>query len=301
MLNTSFRRLKKAALAQLLLLFLVILWGAYVRASGSGAGCGSHWPLCNGELVPRDPTVATFIEFTHRLTSGLSLVLCAYVFYLASKIKAQSKRCFEAAGLTFFFLILEALLGAGLVLLEHVGTNTSIYRVVSVSSHLVNTFFLLASALLCYYLSHFPHQSSIWPRGPMRAALGTGSLLVLLTSVLGAVTALGDTLFPVQKAGEALALSFTEGARFLERARVIHPFLAIFLGVYLLGLTAWLQRFKSLRTIAQALATLLLMQMALGFLNVQLLAPIWLQLVHLLFAQIVWLVLMLAIFVSASA
>ncbi|MFN8454080.1 MAG: COX15/CtaA family protein [Anaerolineae bacterium] len=53
----------------------VILWGAFVRASGSGAGCGSHWPLCNGEVIPRTPQMETLVEFTHRLTSGLALLL----------------------------------------------------------------------------------------------------------------------------------------------------------------------------------------------------------------------------------
>ena len=54
---------------------LVILWGAFVRATGSGAGCGSHWPLCNGEVLPRAPALATLIEFSHRLTSGVALLL----------------------------------------------------------------------------------------------------------------------------------------------------------------------------------------------------------------------------------
>src|SRR5450755_2070071 len=55
----------------------VIVWGAYVRATGSGAGCGSHWPLCNGEFLPTTPQTQTVIEFTHRVTSGVSLVLAA--------------------------------------------------------------------------------------------------------------------------------------------------------------------------------------------------------------------------------
>src|SRR5262249_29685088 len=55
----------------------VILLGAYVRASGSGAGCGAHWPLCNGEVLPRDPAVQTVIEFSHRLSSGVALLLVA--------------------------------------------------------------------------------------------------------------------------------------------------------------------------------------------------------------------------------
>src|SRR5262245_62215656 len=54
---------------------VVIVWGAVVRATGSGAGCGSHWPLCNGVVVPRSPSMATLIELGHRLTSGLALLL----------------------------------------------------------------------------------------------------------------------------------------------------------------------------------------------------------------------------------
>src|ERR671912_761132 len=52
----------------------VIAWGAYVRATGSGAGCGEHWPLCNGTVIPRAPEIATIVEFSHRLTSGLALL-----------------------------------------------------------------------------------------------------------------------------------------------------------------------------------------------------------------------------------
>src|SRR5260370_34132353 len=55
----------------------VIVWGAYVRATGSGAGCGSHWPLCNSDFLPTTPQTQTVIEFTHRVTSGVSLGLVA--------------------------------------------------------------------------------------------------------------------------------------------------------------------------------------------------------------------------------
>src|SRR5271167_1479156 len=48
----------------------VIHWGALVRATGSGAGCGNHWPLCNGEVIPTSPRIATMIEFTHRAMTG---------------------------------------------------------------------------------------------------------------------------------------------------------------------------------------------------------------------------------------
>ena len=42
----------------------VVAWGAFVRATGSGAGCGQHWPPCNGAVVPRSPTAETAIEFS---------------------------------------------------------------------------------------------------------------------------------------------------------------------------------------------------------------------------------------------
>src|SRR5262249_16113254 len=56
----------------------VAAWGSYVRATGSGAGCGSHWPLCNGELVPHTEAwrrTSMLIEYSHRATSGLALLL----------------------------------------------------------------------------------------------------------------------------------------------------------------------------------------------------------------------------------
>ena len=65
----------------------VILWGAYVRASGSGAGCGSHWPLCNGEVIPRLPATATLIEYSHRLTSGAALLGVVALFVWTRRVR----------------------------------------------------------------------------------------------------------------------------------------------------------------------------------------------------------------------
>jgi len=53
----------KAAWGVLAYSILVILWGAYVRISFSGDGCGDHWPLCHGEVIPTAPSVKTLIEF----------------------------------------------------------------------------------------------------------------------------------------------------------------------------------------------------------------------------------------------
>jgi len=64
--------LRRFAWGVLAYFIAVILWGTLVRATGSGAGCGNHWPLCNGVVIQHSASVNTMIEFTHRLTSGLS-------------------------------------------------------------------------------------------------------------------------------------------------------------------------------------------------------------------------------------
>ncbi|HEX5691237.1 MAG TPA: COX15/CtaA family protein, partial [Roseiflexaceae bacterium] len=95
---------------------LVIVWGAYVRASGSGAGCGSHWPLCNGTVLPRAPQIETIVELAHRLTSGLALIAVLGLVVWAVRLWPGSHRVRRGAFASLFFIILEALIGAGLVL-----------------------------------------------------------------------------------------------------------------------------------------------------------------------------------------
>src|ERR1700732_3618630 len=83
---------------------LVILWGALVRATGSGAGCGNHWPLCSGEVVPQTPALATLIEFTHRATSGIDVVLVAVLVVWAFRAFPRRHPARRGATLSGFFL-----------------------------------------------------------------------------------------------------------------------------------------------------------------------------------------------------
>ncbi|MBI2712566.1 MAG: COX15/CtaA family protein, partial [Bdellovibrio sp.] len=137
-------------LGKLTLIFLlaVIAWGAYVRASGSGAGCGSHWPLCNGQVLPLAGSTKTLIEFTHRITSGLSLLLCLALGWSTVKTTRAGSYSRKAGLATVIFIFMEALLGAGLVLLELVEHDKSLLRTLSLGVHLMNTFFLIGSVLL---------------------------------------------------------------------------------------------------------------------------------------------------------
>jgi len=278
---------------------LVVLWGAYVRATGSGAGCGSHWPLCNGEVIPRAPEAATRIEFTHRVTSGLSLLLVAALAVWAFRAFPRSGRVRKFALLSGVFLVIEAVLGAGLVLLEYVAYNTSPGRAWYLSAHLVNTQLLLAMLLLTAWYSHRPHPLRPAARPRLIVAALPAALLI---SVTGAVAALGDTLILGAAAAGAHPADAAAAAGGLVRLRLLHPFIAILAGAFLiwaaLGAAAR-ERNAVARQARVLVAALVLVQWGAGLVNVILKAPVWMQLLHLLLANALWLALVI-LFVEAE-
>jgi heme A synthase len=289
--TTAFRRFSLLTLA---LTLVVILWGAYVRASGSGAGCGSHWPTCNGEVIPRPHSTATVIEFTHRATSGLVFVLIAVQLGWALRLFPRGHPVRRAAAAAMIFIASEALIGAGLVLFEMVAANKSVARAAWVSAHLLNTFALVA-ALVLTGLRAGPAPRASEPLGPAAgAALLFGLAGTLLVATSGAIAALGDTLFPVRSIAEGWQQDLSPTAHLFVRLRVLHPVLAVVVGVGLLALTGVMvarDRPSSARGAATLVAALVLAQMSAGLLNLMLLAPIPLQLVHLLLADLVWIAL----------
>src|SRR5215472_11186489 len=141
--HETFRRLARFAWGVLVYNVLVVLWGAYVRASGAGAGCGSHWPLCNGEVVPVAPRIETIIEFTHRLTSGLAVLAAVALVVWSFRALPRGHRARSTAAWSLVFLFVEALLGAGLVLFRYVAQDASAGRALYLSAHLTNTQLLL--------------------------------------------------------------------------------------------------------------------------------------------------------------
>lgn len=292
----------------------VIAWGAFVRASGSGAGCGRHWPMCNGVVVPRSPSAATLIEFSHRLSSGLALTLVVALAVWAFRAYPRRHAVRRAAAASLVLMLTEALVGAGLVLLELVAHDASLRRAIALPIHLVNTFFLLAAlSLTAWWATTLPRDAAAPPgarvlpvrlrgQGAVGAFLGASLLGTLLLGVTGAVTALGDTLYPATSLAEGMRQDFSPTAHFLLRLRVWHPALALWVGVTVLaaaGVT-WLRRGDDDRTrrLAGAIAGLFLAQLVAGVTNMILLAPVWMQLIHLLLADAVWITLVL---LSASA
>jgi heme A synthase len=279
----------------------VVLWGAYVRATGSGAGCGAHWPLCNGEVIPRSPRLETLIELTHRVTSGLSLLLVLWLGAWAWRLFPAGHRVRRAAIASVLLIISEALIGAGLVLFGLVADDRSEIRAVVLALHLTNTFLLLAALALTAYLGgHRASAPPRWRRSPpfgwSLAALGA----VLAVGVTGAVTALGDTLFPAVSLRSGLAHDLSPGAHLLVRLRVYHPVVAILAS---LALAAFAQRQQrrfphALGRLPSLLVALIALQLLAGAANVVLLAPVWLQLAHLALADALWVTLVV---LSAAA
>lgn len=279
----------------------VILWGAYVRATGSGAGCGSHWPLCDGQVVPRSPRVETLIEFSHRASSGLALLLVAGLFLWAFRAYSKGHAVRQGAALSLFFVITEALVGAGLVLFELVADNTSLMRAFSTGVHLVNTFLLLGALTLTAWWASGGAPVRLKGHGRRTWALAFGFLAVLLLGMSGAITALGDTLFPPESLTEGLRQDLDPAGNFMVRLRVVHPVIAIATGLYLFiiaGLPDVTGDHHDSKRFARLLMTLFVVQLVAGVVNVLLLAPVWMQQIHLLLADLTWVVLVL---LAASA
>jgi len=275
---------------------VVVAWGAFVRATGSGAGCGKHWPMCNGEIVPRDPATATVVEFTHRATSGIALLLVVALVVWASRAFPARHPARKAAWASLALMVLEALVGAGLVLFGWVAKDTSFARGWVMGVHLTNTFLLLGALALTADWSARPGGMRFGERGVVAGALWLAFVTVLLAGVTGAIAALGDTLFPATSFAEGLEQELSTEAHVLLRLRILHPFAAVVAAAVLLFVARLALRHRPdarVRRAALSLVLLVAVELLVGVVNVALLAPVWLQLVHLLVADLAWIALVL--------
>ncbi|MBM4376060.1 MAG: COX15/CtaA family protein [Deltaproteobacteria bacterium] len=272
----------------------VILWGAYVRASGSGAGCGSHWPTCNGEVIPRSPSSATLVELTHRVTSGLSALLVLGQLVWARRLFPVDHPVRSPVRWAALFMFGEVLIGAGIVILKYVAMDQSFGRAVWVALHLVNTFLLVGSLGLVAWRSAGARRFDLEGKG-LTVGLGVVCVaLILATGATGAIAALGDTLFPAKSLGSALREDFSPASHWLVQLRVVHPFLAVMTAFVLLAVRQVVDSRADSREVSYAgtqLRVSVVCQVALGFVNMLMLAPTWMQLAHLLVSQYVWLAL----------
>lgn len=287
-------RFAKFAWGVLLYNIAVVVWGAYVRASKSGAGCGEHWPDCNGQIIPQAPTVKTIVEFAHRSTSTFAGVLVIVLLVWAFRAFAKGHIVRIAAVLSFVFIVIEGLIGARLVMKGLVAENDSISRALWISIHLANTLILLAVLTLTAWWATIK-QDVGWPlqfTGNEKSAwiLGLCLLGVIGLSVTGAITALGATLFPVNSLSEGLARDLSP-RHFLESLIWIHPVAAVFFGLVMTFCVVFIGALRSGQIIAMLTKIqigLIVLQLVFGGVNLLLHAPVWMQLVHLLLADLVW-------------
>jgi len=252
-----------------------------------GEGCGDPWPLCNGTVIPHAAQIATVIEFTHRATTGIAF-LSVVVMTLWAYRAHRHNLVWPAAAASLGLIITEALLGAGLVLFKYTGSDMSAGRVVYLSAHLVNTLLMLAVMALTAWCAS-GHDSPSWSASSGRVLLAAivGAVAI---GVTGTITALGDTLFPVHSLRDGLQADFAAASPLILKLRIFHPVVAIASGALII-IMAW--RLDEASRLRSAVIWLVSIELLAGLLNLALLTPIWMQLLHLLLGDLLWIALVL--------
>lgn len=266
----------------------VILLGALVRATGSGAGCGNSWPTCDGVILP-ELAGATAIEFTHRATSGIALVLIGWLAIRVFRTHHRGSSVRKAAIVASIGVLSESLIGAFIVLADLVADNASVARTVSVPIHLANTFVLLAGLMLTVFW--LDREARLSFQKPGRVAIVGFGLGMVAIAATGAVTALADTLYPAQSLAEGLAEDLAATSESLTRLRVIHPVIATLVG---LAAARWtlaqsFERGDPAFAASRVVVLVVFLQLIVGVVNIWTLTPIAIQLIHLALADTIWL------------
>jgi len=266
----------------LVLSVLSILAGAFVRATGSGDGCGATWPTCKGRIIPSLSDTSEIIEFSHRGISGILLIVTLYIFVNSRKLEKGSIARRAANYLTFFVLF-EALIGAVIVIFEWVGLNSSLPRIVAVPIHLVNTFGLLASYVILFKILENKLDSikNLWDRNFIII-----SILFLLTGATGSITALADVLYPSASFIEGFLDDFDRTSEVLTRLRIFHPIVSTILSIALYIESKQLQKRFDINT--NFLKFLIFAAVFLGVANVLSNIVLFLSIFHLALADLLW-------------
>ena len=295
------RWISRIAWATLIWHIVTILAGTVVRATGSGDGCGSHWPLCNGEVLPVAPSIKTIIEFTHRRISAFDGVLVLLTVGLVG-FRFRFRHTATHAALVMLVLTgLEAWIGKYIVNAGLVAENKSMFRAIWMSLHLVNTFFLLTSSAVTAWCAGNRPALRLRNQGPVFATIVLTFVTMIVLGISGAITALGDTLYPAQSHEEVMRLAQADNAPAILRLRILHPYIALSAGCFVVIVAAMIRHLRPSRDTARwsnTVVWLFVLQTAVGGLNVWLKAPVVMQVVHLLMADAVWVAM---VFLSAGA
>jgi protoheme IX farnesyltransferase len=269
----------------------VVAFGAFVRATGSGAGCGSHWPDCDGRIIPRLESTEQIIEFTHRVTSGIITPMLIVMVVWARRVFEKGHPARSAVTGVVVFTVIEALIGAVLVTRSYVGENASLARAGVLSLHLINTFLLVGSIVTAAWWGGGVARPRWRGQGAIGWALGLALFSLAAVGISGALSALGNTLFPVTSIAQGLRDDLSPTSHILQQLRLLHPFLSISAGLYLVlvgGLMSALRPSPLVKKTSIWLESLLAVQILVGLANIALHAPIPMQLIHLVLGELMW-------------
>ena len=275
----------------LLLTILVIISGDIVQITGSGAGCGESWPKCNNELLPDVTNKNTIIEFIHRiLTTIVGFCIIALALF-ARILLGKNHFCTKATYTAIFFLVTEILIGAMLVRFGWVEFDMSWGRVIVDSLHVLNTFFLVATLA-----SSTQYKSGTYLSNYLKntRTLIIAVIIFLIIAVTGALNSLADLLYI-----ESMPASQKNNIyNFLISVRALHPFIAITGGITIayifLTFSDRLLAIYQKKLIIIILATIGV-QFFIGILNIFLMTPLIIQIIHLVLANILWISIVLFI------
>ncbi len=274
----------------LALTVVVILGGAVVRATGSGAGCGETWPRCRGHIIPFSATSETLIEFTHRMTTVALAVAIVVLIVWTRRLFPPRHRVRRALWTALALFVIESLIGASLVVFGWVDTNASVGRAFVVPLHLTNTFLLLGALALVAYFAGGGKGFEVHPERPWDRRVLGGLVIILAVAASGALNALADTLHEAESVVGGIRAEFGPAAPFLLRLRTVHPLIAIAGGiaVYVLARRLAVLGGPAIRRLALAVQVVVWAQFVIGVVNIALLTPLEAQLVHLLAADALW-------------
>ena len=291
---------------------VVILWGVFLRSSKSGDGCGRYWLTCNGEVLPSAPQLKTIIEFTHRMMTTvdgllmLVLLVWAFLAWRQNRVR-QTRPTLIAAAISIFFVATEAAVGAGLVLTGNTADTLTAERPFWMAGHLINTFILLASLVLTARFASGSQALKFKVEKKYLLVILIGAAAIFLVGISGSIAALSHMIFPSGTLADGMAQDFSPTSHLLLRLRLLHPITAILTSVFLIFLTGWLAKERGndpqVSRWSNVVSILVLVQIAFGSATLLMLAPIVMQLGHLLLADAIWIsyVLVAASFLSPTA
>ena len=280
---------------------IVILWGAWVRVSKSGDGCGRSWPLCRGEVLPDNTTdISTWIEWIHRFSTGIFGLAVILLVIMAFKVFPAGHKIRRLCLWTLFFTLTEALIGAKLVLSELVGDVSSVQRAFVMSIHQINSLLLTGSLAMSFKYPPISCKNILFKQDKYIKLKGyILEVGFLLLSVMGVIAALSSTLFPSESLIEGFWLDIQRNSHWLIQWRVFHPVFAIcYIAVSLFLLLSFKLKIRE-NIIMKAeflqhtikvnhLMLLYILAFVIGLTNLLTLSPVILKLAHLTITHVLW-------------